>query len=73
MDGPFEAQPTVINSPFESLPSSLEGPNQAVVGVSLSSLPRNAISYYAVREQTDRQLSGFRGGRTPQHLVRDAV
>lgn len=46
VDGPFEAQPTVINSPFESLPASLEGPNQAVVGVSLSSLPRNAISYY---------------------------
>jgi hypothetical protein len=48
VDGPFEAQASVINSPFESLPASLEGPNQAVVGVSLSSLPRNAISYYEV-------------------------
>ena len=48
MDGPFEAQPSVVNSPFESLPSSLEGANEAVVGVSLSSLPRNAISYYEV-------------------------
>ena len=55
MDGPFEAQASVINSPFESLPASLEGPNQAVVGVSLSSLPRNAISYYEVRKQTDRE------------------
>ncbi len=48
VDGPFEAQPSVVNSPFESLPASLGGPNQAVVGVSLSSLPRNAISYYEV-------------------------
>ena len=55
MDGPFEAQPTVINSPLESLPASLEGFNQAVVGVSLSSLPRNAISYYEVRKQTDKE------------------
>jgi len=48
VDGPFEAQAAVINSPFESLPVSLEGHNQAVVGVSKSSLPSNAISYYEV-------------------------
>ena len=48
MDGPFEAQAAVINSPFESLPVSLEGHNQAVVGVSKSSLPSSAISYYEV-------------------------
>ena len=46
VDGPFEAQAAVINSPFEGLPASLEGPNQAVVGVKKSSLPAEAISYY---------------------------
>jgi hypothetical protein len=48
VDGPFEAQPSVINSPFEGLPVSLEGPNMAVVGVKKSSLPPEAISYYEV-------------------------
>ena len=47
-DGPFEAQPSVVNIPFESLPASLEGSNQGMVGVSLSSLPGNAVSYYEV-------------------------
>jgi len=50
VDGPFEAQPTVVNSPFESLPVSLSGANEGVVGVSLSSLPRDAISYYEMND-----------------------
>lgn len=46
--GPFEAQPAVINSPFESLPATLGSIGEEVVGVSMDSLPADAISYYEV-------------------------
>ena len=46
VDGPYEAQAAVVNTPFEDLAVSLPGPGTSVTGVKIATLPRNAVSYF---------------------------
>eukprot|EP00291_Cryptomonas_curvata_P021428 CAMPEP_0172166150 /NCGR_PEP_ID=MMETSP1050-20130122/8819_1 /TAXON_ID=233186 /ORGANISM="Cryptomonas curvata, Strain CCAP979/52" /LENGTH=979 /DNA_ID=CAMNT_0012836723 /DNA_START=138 /DNA_END=3078 /DNA_ORIENTATION=+ len=46
VDGPYEAQGTIVNTPFEDLAVTLPGPGTTVTGVKISSLPRDAVSYF---------------------------
>jgi len=51
VDGPYEAQAAQgANTPFAALSVTLPGPGVAVTGVKISSLPRNAISYYEAED-----------------------
>ena len=55
VDGPYEAQanrgtPKAKGTPFEALSVTLPGPGTSVVGVKLSTLPANAISYYEAQD-----------------------
>jgi hypothetical protein len=55
VDGPYEAQinrgrPNVRDTPFAALSVTLPGPGTSVVGVKLSTLPSNAISYYEAQD-----------------------
>uniref|UniRef100_A0A6U2G2Q8 Uncharacterized protein n=1 Tax=Hemiselmis andersenii TaxID=464988 RepID=A0A6U2G2Q8_HEMAN len=55
VEGPYEAQdingvPAAKGTPFESLSVTLPSPGVSVVGVKLSTLPANAISYFEAQD-----------------------
>ena len=50
VDGPYEAQKCIVDTPYEDLAVTLPGPGTSVTGVQVSSLPHNAISYYEAQD-----------------------